>query len=53
MNLFEQYMIDLNTYPRFKRKNKWADKFLVRIAGAFFLLMLLKFLVEFILESIK
>lgn len=53
MNLLELYLMDTNDYPRFKRKNKWADRFLVKLAGISFIGILLKISIDFSIESFR
>jgi hypothetical protein len=52
MNLLEVYLRNLNDYPKFKRKNKWADRLVVKFAGISLALLFIKIAAEFIVESL-
>ena len=53
MDHFVRYLHEVNDYPRFKRRNKWVDKFLVRFAATSLLFLLVKISAEYLVEVLK
>lgn len=49
--LFNSYLADVNSFKVFKKRVKFFDRFLVKFAGASFLLLCVKFLAEWLIES--
>lgn len=49
--LFNSYLYEVNSFKVFKKRVRFFDRFLVRFAGASFLLLCTKFLAEFLVET--
>lgn len=50
--LFNRYLCELNSFKVFKKRVKFFDRFLVRFAGVSFLLLCMKFLAEYLVETL-
>ena len=50
--LFNQYLINVNSFPTFKKRIKLFDRWLVRIAGVGFIILLVKPITEWIVETL-
>jgi len=51
--LFNQYLINVNSFPTFKKRIKFFDRWLVRFAAAGLVVLLLKVLIEFTIETLR
>ncbi len=52
MNHLERYLYEVNSFPTFTKRIKFFDRWLVRIAGVGFIVLLVKPITEWIVETL-